>query len=87
MRKIPETAIEIQKGLWADLITLNVKDRVLSKYDLYASEGYCFYIREDEINAEYERGYYQFMYSAYSSIEQINQNIISVPIKEGYEIA
>ena len=83
MRKIPDTAIEIQEGLWADLIILKVKDKTLKKYNLYSSEGYCFY---EKRNYEEEKTYYQFMYSAYQSIEQINENIVSLHLRDEYEI-
>lgn len=77
MKKIPESAIEVQTGLWANLASLIIKDNILIKYDLYAEEGYCFYLSGEQ--SEEGKTYYKFMHSVYSSIEQINENIISIP--------
>lgn len=91
-REIPATAVEVQTGLWADLETFTVGGNTYSRYILYSAEGYCFYIPENnrdmngDLLPENERVYYQFMYSGYRTIAQINENVVSVPVQEGYEI-
>ena len=93
LRDIPSTAVEVQTGLWAveRTVTMGTMSRVV--HDLYSAEGYCFYIPANNVDMdgnllpENERTYYQFMFSGYSSIEQINANVVSVPVQEGYEIA
>lgn len=93
LREIPATAVEVQTGLWAVERTVTMGSMTMTKHDLYSSEGYCFYIPANNIDEdgnllpESERLYYQFMYSAYETIEEINENVVSVPVQEGYEIA
>lgn len=92
--EIPATAIEIQPGLWADRKTVTFGSITIVKYDLYSAEGYCFYDltafenydEEGNLKPENERLYYRVMYTPYSTVEQINADIVSVPIQEGYEI-
>ena len=92
LREIPATAIEVQTGLWADLVTVTFGSITRSKYNLYSAEGYCFYepannLDEDgNLRPENERIYYQFMYTNYTTVEQINAEIVSVPVQDGYEI-
>ena len=83
MRKKPDTAEKVQEGLWADLIILKVKDKIFKKYNLYSSDGYCFYEKKEGIE---DKIYYEYMSSGYKSIEQINKNIVSIPKKDEYEI-
>lgn len=84
MRKRPDTAEMVQEGLWADLIILKVKDKTFKKYNLYSSEGYCFYEKREDTE---DKIYYEYMSSGYQSIEQINENVVSIPKKDEYEIA
>lgn len=92
-REIPSTAVEVQTGLWADARTVSMGSMTITKHDLYSAEGYCFYIPANNLDAdgnllpENERMYYQFMYSAYRTIDQVNANVVSVPVQDGYEIA
>jgi hypothetical protein len=82
--------MEIQKGLYAEEIKYS-SGRVAHR--LYSLEGYCFYIisanenEDGEVLSEYERVYTRFASTAYQTIEQINKDVVSVPIKDGYEIA
>lgn len=94
LRKIPSTAVKVQTGLYADKKTVKIGSYERTVYDIYSAKGYCFYIPANNINGETgellpenERTYYQFMYSGYSNIEQINANIVSVPMQDGYELA
>lgn len=91
---IPDTAVEIQEGLWGDLHTFTFLGQVRSYYDLYSAEGYCFYMLsvpenfDDEGNLKppSERLYARFAGTVYSTIEEVNANVVSVPIEEGFEI-
>ena len=93
IRDIPITAIEVQKGLWANEKTITRGTATRKAYDLYSEDGYCFYIPENNLDEDGKLfppsniTYYQFMYSAYSSIEQINENITSTLLKDEYEVA
>ena len=97
MREIPENAFEVQTGLWAEERTRTLGNITRTFYTLYSAEGYCFYLLSDphnyvendimgELVAENERLYAQYMVSAYQTIEQINADVVSVPVQPGYEI-
>lgn len=94
VREIPSTAIEVQEGLWADLYTYTFLGQTRIRYDLYSEEGYCFYLISDPENYDEdgnlkpasERMYAQFMYSTYTTVDEINADVVSVPVEEGYEI-
>lgn len=96
-REIPETAVEVQPGLWADFRTVTLGSMTITKSDLYSAEGYCFYEIEQpenyvdgdtsgELLPPEQRVYATFMYSAYSTVEEINAAIVSVPYVPGYEV-
>lgn len=93
LREIPATAVEVQEGLWAEELVVTLGNMTRVKYDLYSAEGYCFYIpinnldEDGNLLPENERLYYQFAATPYRSIEQINEYVVSVPVREGYEIA
>lgn len=93
LREIPSTAIEVQPGLWADLVTVTFGSITRSMYTLYSAEGYCFYepannLDEDgNIRPENERLYHQYMTTNYRTVDQINAEIVSVPVQPGYEIS
>lgn len=93
LREIPATATEIQTGLWADQKTVTLGSMTRVKYNLYSSEGYCFYVianctdQDGNLIPENDRIYYQYMSTAYTSVEQINAEIVSVPVQPGYEIS
>ena len=92
LREIPATAIEVQTGLWANLRTITFGSITRSNYALYSSEGYCFYEiannldEEGNLRPENERIYAQYMSTTYTTVDEINEKIVSVPIQEGYEI-
>ena len=94
LREIPASAVEVQTGLWADQRTVTLGNMTRVKFDLYSADGYCFYLISDTANydedgnllPENQRVYAQFMYSGYSTIEQINADVVSVPVQEGFEI-
>lgn len=94
LRPIPETAVEIQTGLWADEhhYTFNGNPRMI--YDIHSTEGYCFWeIQQPENYDEYgnllpleQRVYAQYMRTAYRTIEDLSASYVSVPMQEGFEI-
>lgn len=93
-REIPEGSVEVQTGLWAYEKTVSLGSMTRVMYYLYSSEGYCFYLISDPANydedgnllPENERVYAQYMVSGYSTIDQINADVVSVPVQPGYEI-
>ena len=94
VRPIPEGSTEIQTGLWAaeNHYTFNGQPRM--RYDLYSSEGYCFWNKNQPENYDEEgnllpleqRVYAQYSRTSYRTIEALNENYESVPVQEGYEI-
>lgn len=98
MREIPSTAVQIQEGLYQDLIV----GRYTSYSILYSSEGYCFYdkteviYREDENGQLYEvpenevlpneRTYAQWCSTPETTAEELNARFVSVPVDPSYEI-
>ena len=93
LREIPENAVEIQTGLWAEARIVTVLGITRTAYRLYSAEGYCFYIisanvdEEGNLLPENERVYAQYASTAYQTIEAINADVVSVPVQDGYEIA
>ena len=94
LKSIPEGAVEIQVGLWAveNHYTFNGQPRM--RYDIYSSEGYCFWeIQQPENYDEHgallpleQREYATYMRTGYRTIEDLNSNFESVLYQEGYEI-
>ena len=92
-REIPETAVEAQPGLWVNFKTITVGTITLVKSDLYSSDGYCFYEPSYNLDEngnllpENQRMYYQYMSSVCTTVEEVNERFVSVPVQDGYEIA
>ena len=92
MREIPATAVEVQTGLWADLVTTSFGSMTMTKYNLYSAEGYCFYCpaenldEEGNLKPENERLYAQYRVTTCTTIDQVNARFVSVPVQDGYEI-
>lgn len=92
--EIPATAVEVQTGLWGDLVTLTLGSMTRTRYVLYSSEGYCFYDlnqgenydEDGNLKPAEERTYAQYMATGCTTIEQINARFVSVPVQDGYEI-
>lgn len=93
-REIPSTAVQIQTGLYQELVVTN-----FNTYSrLYSSEGYCFYDKNDEIYDEegnlipdeqvlpHQRVYAQYMVTPETLADEINTHIVSVPVDPSYEI-
>lgn len=90
---ITENTIEVQHGLRGHFRGVIVGGKVLHKCDLYSADGYCFYMLNNSYNEdgelldEFERVYYRKAFTPYASISEVNAAVVSVPIKDGYEIA
>lgn len=90
--EIPETAVEVQTGLWANQKIISAGNITIIKHDLYSSQGYCFYCPEENLDEdgnllpENERIYAQYRSTTCTTIEQINAKFVSVPVQDGYEI-
>lgn len=52
MRKIPDTAIMIQEGLYLNTTPFTVNGATYERRELFSSEGYCFYNKTVEIYDE-----------------------------------
>lgn len=95
-REIPETAVEVQTGLWWDYqpFTSPINGDTVHYGELYASEGYCFYDLNQPENYDEEGNLLpatDLVYAVWctcleSSAEGINAYIVSVPYQEGYEV-
>lgn len=80
-REIPNTAKQIQEGLWLNKTQVKVLGQTRIRYELYSSEGYCFY---DNTWSEEERIYWQ--YASLGFTDNAN-NYTSIKIEENIEIA
>lgn len=93
-REIPETAVEIQTGLYLNL----VQGTYITMAHLYSSEGYCFYdktapvydeegnqLAEEEIQPN-QRLYAQYRTTSITDIDVLNAKFVSVPVDPSYEI-
>lgn len=86
-REIPKGSIKIKKGLWMkSSLNLGNKSNFL-KREVYAEQGYCFYIDDLEIKDKngklYPRIYY--VYFKLSKIDNI-KSLHVVKYQEGMEI-
>lgn len=92
LQEIPAGSIEVQTGLWAYWREFTVGNTVYGRYILYSAAGYCFYLpannldEDGNLKPENERVYYQYLASGYRTVEQVNANVVSVPVQDGYEI-
>ena len=98
MREIPETAVQIQIGLYQDLKSFTLGSTTHYYSELYSSEGYCFYdktleiyddegnvIPEDEILPT-QRVYMQYCATPVTDVDTLNATFVSVPVDPSYEI-
>lgn len=94
VKPIPEGSTEIQTGMWAAVNSFTVSGTTYSFYDLYSAEGYCFWEVQQPENYDDEgnllpleqRVFAQYARTAYTTIDELNANFISVPVQDGYEI-
>ena len=80
--------VEIQTGLYLEQYERVINGTTYIGRKLHSSEGYCFYMANDENDPPI---YYQNMGLGVSqsswTYEQLNALYISIPIEEGMEIA
>lgn len=95
-RVIPEGAFLYKEGLYIYEETITMGSMTITSWDLYSAEGWCFYdlqqpenyvdgIIGGELVPEDERVYAQFAMMPKDEA-YVTNNIISVPVQEGYEI-
>lgn len=96
-QEIPTGSVEVQTGLWAYWRTFTVGGTTYGRYILYSAEGYCFYEInqpenwvDGEVGGELlpleQRVFATYMSTAYTTVEEINAEVVSVPYQEGYEV-
>ena len=87
--------IEIQKGLFAEIRTFTHGGVSHSRYDIRSSEGYCFweksqpenYNENGELLPLEKRVFSQFAITPYKTVDEINDNFISVPVDNNFVIS
>lgn len=96
-RIIPEGAFLYKEGLYIVESEITVAGRPITKWELYSADGYCFYdltqpenyvhgdVEGGALVPENQRVYAQYMIMAKDE-EYVTNNIISVPVQNGYEI-
>jgi hypothetical protein len=90
---IPEEAFLFKEGLYIHEYETRVASTTFLSWDLYSAPGYCFYDLQQPENydkhgkllPEEKRVYAQFMLMRKDE-EYVTNNIISVPVQDGYEI-
>lgn len=97
-REIPEGSVEIQTGLYLYEFERVIAGTTYLRRELYSAENYCFwntkqaenYDEDGNLKPASERVYLQYASLGISqskwTYEQINEQYISVPIEDGYEI-
>lgn len=83
-RKIPDNAIYIQAGLWLNKTPVTINNIDYVRYELYASDGYCFYNNTWD---EEERIYWQYASLGFTDISSDYTSIPISELPENYEIA
>lgn len=95
-RIIPEGAFLYKEGLYIVETPLVLNGISITKWELYSADGWCFYdltqsenyvdgIVGGELVPEIDRVYAQYMIMRKDE-EYVTNNIISVPIEDGYGI-
>ena len=92
-RIIHEGAFLYTEGLYILETELVLAGTPITKWELFSAEGYCFYDltlaenydEEGNLLPPEQRTYVQYMIMRKDEA-YVEQNIISVPIEEGYEI-
>lgn len=93
-RTIPEDSVQIQEGLYLYVYTKTILGNTYTFRELYSAEGYCFYQLSQSENYDEEGNlkpanqlqYFQYMSCAMTTVEEINADIVSVPIQDGFFI-
>lgn len=92
-REIPEGAFLYKEGLYILETSLVLNGTSIIKWELYSAEGWCFYDlaipenydEEGNLKPANERVYAQYKIMPKDE-EYVTNNIISVPVEDGYEI-
>ena len=92
--EIPEGAFLYKEGLYIFEKQMNVGSLSWTVWELYSADGWCFYdLEQPENYDEYgnllpleQRVFAQYASTAYRTIDDLNENFISVPVQDGYEI-
>lgn len=92
-RIIPEGAFLYKEGLYIFEKQMHVGALSWTVWELYSADGWCFYDltqvenydEEGNILPENQRIYAQYM-TMRKDEEYVTNNIVSVPVKDGYEI-
>ena len=94
MREIPNTATEIQEGLWLNVTPFTVGGVTYEQRELYSSYGYCFYDKTAEIydeegnlipNDEVLPSQRLYMQYASLGLNTDIENFVSVPVDTSYD--
>lgn len=91
-KPIPKSAFLFKEGLYINEYDKSVGKMAWTVWELYSAEGYQFYDltqpenydEEGNLVPENERVYAQYMIMRKDE-KYVTENIISVPIQEGYE--
>lgn len=94
VKPIPAGSTEIQSGLWASEVHYTFNGVPRMRYDLYSAEGYCFwevnqpenYDEDGNLLPLEQRCFAQYAATGYRTIDDLNENYVSVPVQDGYEI-
>ena len=93
IREIPKSAFLYKEGLYIVETELRMGSMVIIGWDLYSAEGWCFYDLQQPENydssgnllPEEDRVY--ALYRAMRKDEEyVTNNIVCVPVQDGYEI-
>ena len=92
-KEIPNTAVQIQTGLYWDLHSFTIGGVTHYNSRLYSSDGYCFYdntdvyydedgnVITDEEILKTMRIYMQFCYTPETTKEALNARFVSIQIE------
>lgn len=97
LREIPEGAFLYKEGLYIKEFEASMGSLTWTVWELYSADGWCFYDLEQPenyVDGDVEGGVLvpenQRVYAQYSIMrkdeEYVTNNIISVPVQDGYEI-
>lgn len=93
VREIPEGAFLYKEGLYIFEKQMNVGSLSWTVWELYSADGWCFYDLEQPENYDEEGNLLpaeQRVYAQYRTMRKneayVTNNIISVPVQDGYEI-
>lgn len=93
LREIPEGAFLYKEGLYIKEFEASMGSLTWTVWELYSADGWCFYDLEQPENYDEEGNLLPAedrVYAQYRTMrkneEYVTNNIISVPVQDGYEI-